>query len=955
VSPAGFVFLERGVFMGKGRLFSRTTAMVTLVTAALSFSIANGIQAKPRLSTVDMWGVRPGKLAHFAQLKPEPANAQTESLNVQLVGRALFGAANVVAYNGSGLAFLGAGRSVIVLDASQSDTLVLRGYYDTPSTVEDIFATDGTAYIAAGYSGLRILDVSNPANPVELGAYDGSSNTEFACGIWVEGTTAYLAVGFDGVVVVDVSNPAAPAKLGTYDTGSFATSVRRYQDFLLVTDGYRGLRALDVTDPSDPFEVSYFKPENWDWVWKVDVEQAVAPALDASCESDTFTVAWVASGYSGLRAVEITHPAGRTDTLGFSELGAYESGEYAWDFSMEDTTFFLADGTGGLRALHLNTSVAPETLFKGTDQESVFCNLTFGFDTRGRVDFGREVVSVRSSGPKVLAAVREKGLFLIDGADYALTQEDHFGTAPDVKDVYVSGNTAYVCARSEGLIVLDVSDLPLPREMCRLQVFDEAWSVDADEATGMLAVSCRLGGTYLIDASSGCENLTVLSRFDFSTLRSIESRPSYGTALMKYLGRTFIVIPAATKGVQVVEVTIPTVPRFLEAMARVYSDEYAWRVATKDSPYGYLANGGNGIRVLDFTPTFQLRPDKPKVLSVWPPVEDKTVNENFFDIALSNDHSYVFSASAFTNDSTQAGVPILGRVRVFDIGGTFGGSREKLQPVTYFDTQGHAVRILVNGDSLLLGDLEDGLRIYDVSTPSTPQEVAYYDPPGNTWGISTVGPYALMSSSDNGIYIVKFGPGQLARIRSFEASPTEDGVALDWSLSSTDRVKGLNVYRIWEEGGQKKQVRVNERLISPDTVGRFLDREVDTGAEYRYRLELVSEFPSGVTTGPVFVRAGDKQASPRELLLQNYPNPFNPSTVISFTLARKARTDLKVFSVDGRLVRTLLEAETMSSGKHVVRWDGRDQRGKRVSSGIYLYRLAIDGKKLPARKMILLK
>ena len=69
-------------------------------------------------------------------------------------------------------------------------------------------------------------------------------------------------------------------------------------------------------------------------------------------------------------------------------------------------------------------------------------------------------------------------------------------------------------------------------------------------------------------------------------------------------------------------------------------------------------------------------------------------------------------------------------------------------------------------------------------------------------------------------------------------------------------------------------------------------------------------------------------------LLQNVPNPFHPSTSIAFELVRAGRVELVVVGVDGRRIRTLVDA-TLPAGTHRSTWDGRDARGAAVPSGIY--------------------
>jgi serine protease len=95
-------------------------------------------------------------------------------------------------------------------------------------------------------------------------------------------------------------------------------------------------------------------------------------------------------------------------------------------------------------------------------------------------------------------------------------------------------------------------------------------------------------------------------------------------------------------------------------------------------------------------------------------------------------------------------------------------------------------------------------------------------------------------------------------------------------------------------------------------------------------------------------------------LFQNYPNPFNPTTKISWQLAVKSKVEVKIYSLLGQKIRTLL-AESQEAGHHSALWDGRDNSGSPVASGVYIYRLSVrslSGKAenfVSTRKMILLK
>jgi hypothetical protein len=94
--------------------------------------------------------------------------------------------------------------------------------------------------------------------------------------------------------------------------------------------------------------------------------------------------------------------------------------------------------------------------------------------------------------------------------------------------------------------------------------------------------------------------------------------------------------------------------------------------------------------------------------------------------------------------------------------------------------------------------------------------------------------------------------------------------------------------------------------------------------------------------------------APTASLAQNHPNPFNPATTIGYLVPPGAgRVTLRVYDVAGRAVRTLVNAE-QESGPQSVSWNGRDDRGAAVSSGVYFYRLSANGVDL-SRRMVLAK
>ena len=93
--------------------------------------------------------------------------------------------------------------------------------------------------------------------------------------------------------------------------------------------------------------------------------------------------------------------------------------------------------------------------------------------------------------------------------------------------------------------------------------------------------------------------------------------------------------------------------------------------------------------------------------------------------------------------------------------------------------------------------------------------------------------------------------------------------------------------------------------------------------------------------------------TPLTLLYKNYPNPFNPETTLSFTLAKNSRATLKIYNQKGQLVKTLIDAD-LPSGDYQYVWNGKDNKGISVASGVYLYSLIAEGE-THLRKMLLLK
>ena len=141
--------------------------------------------------------------------------------------------------------------------------------------------------------------------------------------------------------------------------------------------------------------------------------------------------------------------------------------------------------------------------------------------------------------------------------------------------------------------------------------------------------------------------------------------------------------------------------------------------------------------------------------------------------------------------------------------------------------------------------------------------------------------------------------------------------------------------------------------LAPDEQGivGYVDRAVEEGGIYFYRLEAEESPDFYVETEEIRVPVAHAR------LYQNHPNPFNPSTTIPFTVpgteGSRSTVNIAVYDVRGSRIRTLVEG-SLPTGRHSVQWDGRNQRGEQVSSGMYFVQLRTAGTRV-TRKMVLLR
>ncbi len=171
---------------------------------------------------------------------------------------------------------------------------------------------------------------------------------------------------------------------------------------------------------------------------------------------------------------------------------------------------------------------------------------------------------------------------------------------------------------------------------------------------------------------------------------------------------------------------------------------------------------------------------------------------------------------------------------------------------------------------------------------------------------------------------------------AFFASTTEPlCVTLRWSVASLDGVAGFHVQRSLTEAGPYE--RITTEPVGLDNPGVYEDRDVLPQTEYWYELWVVensgaeycaSQWPASALTGGRFVTRF--QAFTR--------SPFRDQTAVAFEIGEISEpVHLTLYDVSGKLVRTLV-SEPLSPGRYEVAWDGRNEAGQSLASGVYFCR-----------------
>jgi hypothetical protein len=604
-----------------------------------------------------------------------PLFSTADAQNVEFVGH-IGGVTHAVAVQGS-YAYIGEGPRLTILDISNPASPIVVGKTPPmPSLVQAITVADGYAYVTADWAGLRVVDVSDPTNPIEI-AYNNPCI--WALDVAVTGDYVYLA-GSSGLRVIDVSIPSNPTEVGAYNTPGYARGVAVAGGYAYVADSDEGLRVVDISSPSNPTEVGFFDTPGY--AYDVAVVGGYAYVVDSR----------------DMRVLDVSAPANPTevgvcDTVsGGAHTGIVIVGDYA----------YVAD----------NIDVAVVDVSMPSDPTEVGTGSTPG---------NAEDIAV--AGAYAYVADRNSGLRVVDISNVEdLAEVAAYDVLGEATSIVLDGHIAYVADQEDGLRVLDVSDPHNPSELGFYSM--PGWAEDVAVAEDYAYVASQGEGVHLIDISNPADptqvgmhelfyaqGVTVVGDYayvaaawDFRVLDV--SQPSDPTEVGLLDGLEWASDVAVSggyayvaddeSGLRIVDVSSPSQP----VQVGLYDTPGEAEDIAVAGRYAYVADGNGGLRVVNISD-----PGNPSEVGFYDdplgPVYGVTTVDGF----------------AYVANGFQGGL------RVLDI-----STPSTPTEIGAYDTASYAADVAVAGDYVYVASCWGGLYVlrYAAGDDTTPPTIDVY-------------------------------------------------------------------------------------------------------------------------------------------------------------------------------------------------------------------------------------
>jgi len=411
-------------------------------------------------------------------------------------------------------AYLGAGRTFVVLDLSGGGAPALVGSVDLPDTIAMIAVQGDYAFVAAYWAGLQVVDVSVPSHPTIVGSYNTPAQS---LGLALGPSVAFVA-DQNSLQVVNIANPAQPSLLASYGNGQYYGGIA-YSAGRLYLQDYSVMRILDVSNPALPALLgslslsqsvsgiaisgtTAYLAIGVAGLAVVDVATASSPQLLGSLALGGNSVdvalyenfALVAATSFGLHIVDVTSATSP------SHVATYNTPGRAWSVARTTNGALVADNSYGLRRLSLAVPAAPVLLgVYPVTGESTAIARTGSLAVVADTALGIRVLSVADPAtPSPLGALQVaggvRGLGVTGNYVYALTNWGELKVVSiatpsnptlvaslplplNTRAIVISGSFAFVAAQSEGVLILSTSNPAEPAVVGALGTAGAAYDV----------------------------------------------------------------------------------------------------------------------------------------------------------------------------------------------------------------------------------------------------------------------------------------------------------------------------------------------------------------------------------------------------------------------------------------------------------------------------------------------
>ena len=268
---------------------------------------------------------------------------------------------------------------------------------------------------------------------------------------------------------------------------------------------------------------------------------------------------------------------------------------------------------------------------------------------------------------------------------------------------------------------------------------------------------------------------------------------------------------------------------------------------------------------------------------------------------------------------------------------------QEIEYVGSYDTPGGVDGVFISGSYAYVADDYSGLQIINVANPANPTLAGSYDTPDYALGVFVSGSYAYVADWNSGLQIIDISnPANPTLAGSYNTPGYAYGVFVSGSYAYVaDHYSGLQIINVADPA-------------SPALVGSYdMLSTVDVFVQGDY-VYVADDYSLTILHFENPVGIEDSETLPENIsLLQNYPNPFNARTEIKYTLPVGSDVKLEIYNLLGQKVVTLAD-EKQTAGYHSLIWDGTNESGQMVSSGMYLYKLTTN-ENISVKKMVMLK